>query len=130
MFLVFPIAYCLVPIAQIYMQLTLGPVLFDWKKEDLFRFYDEVADMPVDRIYLGEVVCAKKKGLSVKHIEVIGKKLEKAGKKVVVSSLAVVSNEEELKLVRDIAQLPFSIEANDMSVFNILTPNSEPRTPN
>src|SRR3989304_1150719 len=112
------------------MQLTLGPILFDWKKEDLFRFYDEAADMPVDMVYLGEVVCAKKKGLSVKDIEVIGKKLEKAGKKVVVSSLAVVSNEEELRLVRDMTSLPFSIEANDMSVFNILTPNSEPRTPN
>ena len=108
------------PIAQIYMQITLGPILFDWKKEDLFRFYDEAADMPVDRVYLGEVVCTKKKGLTVKDIEVVGKKLEKAGKKVVVSSLAVVSNEDELKLVRDIAQLPFSIEANDMSVFNVL----------
>ena len=108
------------PIAQIYMQLTLGPVLFDWKKEKLLRFYDEAADMPVDRVYLGEVVCAKKRGLSVKDIEVVGKKLEKAGKEVVVSSLAVVSNEEELKLVRDIVQLPFSIEANDMSVFNVL----------
>ena len=108
------------PIAQIYMQLTLGPVLFDWKKEDLFRFYDEVADMPVDRVYLGEVVCAKKKGLSVKDIEVVGKKLEKAGKKVVVSSLAVVSNEEELSVVRDMTSLPFPIEANDISVFNVL----------
>ncbi|MBI5328889.1 MAG: U32 family peptidase [Deltaproteobacteria bacterium] len=101
------------------MQLTIGPILFDWKKQDLFRFYDEVADMPVDMVYLGEVVCAKKNGLTVKELEVIGKKLEKAGKEVVVSSLAVVSNEEELKLVRDIAQLPFAVEANDMSVFNI-----------
>jgi len=115
-----------VPIAQIYMQLTLGPVLFDWKKEDLFRFYDEVADMPVDRVYLGEVVCAKKKGLTVKDIEVVGKKLEKAGKEVVVSSLAVVSNEEELKLVRDIANLPFTVEANDMSVFNVLPTSHSP----
>ena len=112
------------------MKLTIGPVLFDWKKEELLRFYDEVADMPVDRVYLGEVVCVKKKGLSVKEIEEIGKKLGKAGKEAVVSSLAVVSNEEELKLVRDIANLPFPVEANDMSVFNIITPNSELRTPN
>ena len=82
--------------------------------------------MPVDRVYLGEVVCAKKKGLSVKDIEVVGKKLEKAGKEVVVSSLAVVSNEDELKLVRDIVQLPFSIEANDMSVFNVFTASHSP----
>jgi collagenase-like PrtC family protease len=108
------------------MQLTLGPILFDWRKEELFRFYDEVADMPVDRVYLGEVVCAKKRGLSVMELEEIGKKLEKAGKEVVVSSLAIVSNEKELKLVRDMASLPFSIEANDMSVFNVLPTSHSP----
>ncbi|MDP2682382.1 MAG: U32 family peptidase [Deltaproteobacteria bacterium] len=107
------------------MQLTIGPVLFDWKKEELLRFYDEVADMPVDRVYLGEVVCVKKKGLSVKEIEEIGKKLGKAGKEVAISSLAVVSNEEELRLTRDIAALPFSVEANDMSVFNIVRSQKE-----
>ena len=107
------------------MELTIGPVLFDWKKEELLRFYDEVADMHVDRVYLGEVVCAKKKGLTVKDIENIGKKLEKAGKEVVVSSLAVVSNEEELKLVRDMVSLPFTVEANDMSVFNIVRSQKE-----
>ncbi|MBI5047804.1 MAG: U32 family peptidase [Deltaproteobacteria bacterium] len=113
------------------MQLTLGPILFDWKKEELLRFYDEVADMPVDRVYLGEVVCAKKRGLSVEDLEKIGKKLEKAGKEVVVSSLAVVSNEEELKLVRDIANLPFAVEANDMSMFNIVrSQESEVRSQN
>ncbi|MEK7841690.1 MAG: U32 family peptidase, partial [Deltaproteobacteria bacterium] len=111
------------------MELTIGPVLFDWKKEELLRFYDEVADMPVDRVYLGEVVCVKKKGLSVKDLEEVGKKLEKAGKEVIVSTLAVVSNEDELKLVRDIANLPFAVEANDMSVFGILNPQSAIRNP-
>ncbi len=107
------------------MQLTLGPVLFDWKKEELLRFYDEVADMPVDKVYLGEVVCVKKKGLSVKDLEKVGKKLEKAGKEVIVSTLAVVSNEEELELLREITKLPYPVEANDMSVFNIVRSQKE-----
>jgi collagenase-like PrtC family protease len=77
--------------------------------------------MPVERVYIGEVVCVKKKGLTLKDIEDVGRKLQRAGKEVIVSSLAVVSNEEELKLVRGSAGLPFPIEANDMSVFNILT---------
>ncbi|MBI5681934.1 MAG: hypothetical protein HZC45_01995 [Deltaproteobacteria bacterium] len=67
------------------MQLTIGPVLFDWKREDLIRFYDEVKALPVDRVYLGEVVCAKKNGLTVNDLEKFGKKLEKAGKEVVMS---------------------------------------------
>src|SRR3989338_8651838 len=107
------------------MELTIGPVLFDWKKEELLRFYDEAADMPVDRGYLGEVVCVKRKGLGIKDLEEIGKKLEKAGKEVVVSSLAVVSNEEELELVREVTKLPFAVEANDMSVFNIVKSQKE-----
>ncbi|MBI5893227.1 MAG: U32 family peptidase [Deltaproteobacteria bacterium] len=108
------------------MKLTLGPVLFDWKREDLIRFYDEVKDMPVDRVYLGEVVCAKKKGLSAEDIEAVGKKLEKAGKEVIVSSLAIVSNEDELNFVREICRLPFPVEANDMSAFNIINPPVSP----
>ena len=102
------------------MQLTLGPILFDWKREEVIRFYDEVADMPVDRVYIGEVVCYKKQGLQVEDIGGIGEKLVKAGKEVVVSSLAVVSNEDELALVRGIVDLPFPVEANDMSVLNLV----------
>lgn len=102
------------------MKISLGPVLFSWEKDELIRFYDEVLDMPVDRVYLGEVVCAKRKCLTVKEIYEIGNKLKKAGKEVVISSLAVVTNEYELKMLRDIISLPFPIEANDMSVFNII----------
>ncbi len=104
------------------MELTLGPVLFEWKKDQLTRFYEEVAGMDVERVYIGEVVCAKKRGLGPKDVETIGAMLEQAGKKVVVSTLAVVSNEEELGLVRDICALPFPVEANDMSVMNITDP--------
>ena len=102
------------------MQLTLGPILFDWKREEVIRFYDEAADMAVDRVYIGEVVCVKKQGLCLKDIGDIAGKLQRAGKEVVLSSLAVVSNEDELDLVRGIIDLPFPVEANDMSVFNIV----------
>ncbi|MFQ5586433.1 MAG: U32 family peptidase [Thermodesulfobacteriota bacterium] len=102
------------------MQLTLGPILFDWKREEVIRFYDEAAEMAVDRVYIGEVVCVKKQGLRLKDIEGIAEKLRRAGKEVVLSSLAVVSNEDELDLVRGLIGLSFPVEANDMSVFNIV----------
>ncbi|MFQ5328900.1 MAG: U32 family peptidase [Thermodesulfobacteriota bacterium] len=101
------------------MQLTLGPILFDWKREEVVRFYDEVADMAVDRVYLGEVICVKKQGLRLKDMGDIAEKLQRAGKEVVLSSLAVVSDEDDLDLVRGLVELPFPIEANDMSVFKI-----------
>ncbi len=104
------------------MELTLGPILFEWKRDEVMRFYGEAAEMDVDRVYLGEVVCAKKRGLSVDDLRKVAEMLTKAGKKVVLTSLAVVSNEKELGLVRDIAAMPYALEANDMSLFNMADP--------
>ena len=43
------------------MKLSLGPVLFYWDKEHLGRFYSDMAGLPLDVIYLGETVCAKRR---------------------------------------------------------------------
>lgn len=102
------------------MELTLGPILFDWKRDEVLRFYDEAADLPIDRVYVGEVVCTKKLGLDLDDVASIIRKLESAGKKVTLSSLAVVSNEDELAFTRRLVGLHNSIEANDMSVLNIV----------
>jgi len=104
------------------MELTLGPILFEWKRDEVLSFYEKVAEMDVDRVYLGEVICAKKRGLTVEDIKEVAGLLTKAGKKVVLTSLAVVSNEKELGLVRDIVNLPYALEANDMSLFNLADP--------
>ena len=102
------------------MELTLGPVLFEWKREELLSFYDEVAEMDVDRVYVGEVLCTKKLGLTKEDAPVIIKRLESAGKKVTLSSLAIVSNDEEIDYTRSIIDMHSSIEANDMSVLNMI----------
>ncbi len=102
------------------MEISIGPVLFEWKREDFIRFYEEVSEMDVDTVYIGEVVCSKKKGLKPNDIGAMAKLLEGAGKKAVISTLAVVSNEEELGLTRSLLKLPYAVEANDMSVFNMI----------
>jgi len=102
------------------MELTLGPVLFEWKKQDLMAFYEEVAEMPVDTVYVGEVVCSKRRSLTLLDMERIGNMLKKAGKKPVMTTLAVVSNDEELNFTREVCSLPFAIEANDASVLNMV----------
>lgn len=101
------------------MELTLGPILFEWKKSEVEEFYDRVCDMAVDTVYLGEVVCFKKKGLTVPMMAEIGEKLQKAGKKVVISTLAIVTDEVELNFMRDHIDLPFGVEANDMGALNV-----------
>ncbi len=103
-----------------YMELTLGPVLFGWKRAELLKFYEEAASFDVDRVYLGTVVCAKMATLSLKDIEEVASALTRAGKEVVLSTLAVVSNEAELGFTRELMTLPLPIEANDMSVFNMV----------
>jgi collagenase-like PrtC family protease len=101
------------------MELTLGPVLFEWKREKLMQFYETVAEMAVETVYLGEMVCDKR-WLGAETISEIAEKLTRAGKKVVLSSLVVVSNETELEQTRELVRLPYAVEANDMSVFNMV----------
>lgn len=106
------------------MELTLGPVLFDWSQDDLLRFYEQAARMDVDRVYIGEVVCTRKLGFSRSDLKSIIKLLEDAGKKVTLSSLAVISNEDELEFTRRLLEFGCSIEANDMAVFNMTDPKA------
>ena len=47
------------------MQLSLGPVLFCWERQQLLDFYAEMASQPLDVIYLGETVCSKRRALSL-----------------------------------------------------------------
>ena len=101
------------------MNLSLGPVLFDWSREELLKFYDEVADYPVSIVYLGEVVCPKMAGLTISDMESAGKKLEAAGKKVYISSLALVADDMDRERVRDITTLPFPVECNDPSAITL-----------
>lgn len=97
----------------------MGPILFDWARDEVLRFYEEAATLPVDRVYVGETVCVKKLGLGLKDVETVVRGLTAAGKKVTLSSLAVISNEDELQFTRELCAMHDSIEANDMAVLNM-----------
>ena len=40
-------------------RLSLGPISYYWPKDRVQAFYDEVAESPVDIVYLGETICSK-----------------------------------------------------------------------
>ena len=105
------------------MELTLGPILFERNPDEFLRFYEEAARMDVDRVYIGEVVCARKLGFSHSDLKAIIELLEAAGKKVTLSSLAVISNDDELEFTKKLLSHSCSIEANDMAVFNMADPS-------
>ncbi len=102
--------------------LSLGPVLFPWPAKAWRDFYFRIADeADVDCVHLGEVVCFKRAGLHAAMMEAVGARLARAGKEVVLSSLALIMNEVELESVRALAALDGAlIEANDMAAAALL----------
>ncbi|MES9990775.1 MAG: U32 family peptidase [Candidatus Thiodiazotropha sp.] len=109
-------------------KLSLGPVLFFWSRETLFDFYDQAAEMPVDIIYLGETVCSKRRSLgSNDWIELASRLSEQSDKEIVLSTLALIEAESELKTLRRLCDNGrFTIEANDIGAVQILSKKGIP----
>ncbi|MCP5082046.1 MAG: U32 family peptidase [Alphaproteobacteria bacterium] len=97
--------------------LTLGPVLLNWPAEHWRDFYFQVADeMPVETVFIGEVVCSKRAPLFDRHFEEVVSRLKAAGKRVVFSTLAEVTSKIDRRLVKRVAASDeLYIEANDAS---------------
>ena len=100
------------------MKLTIGPIPFLWSKERTLSFYEEIANTPVSVVYVGDVVCSKRSILGIDAIETICKMLQDAGKKVVISTLGLITNKEELEFIESLCRLSFPIEINNIGVLN------------
>lgn len=103
-------------------EVTLGPVLFNWKPEDWRDFYFRIADeAPVGLVYLGEVICSKRGPLFEEHYEAVVQRLRAAGKTVVFSTLAEVMLNLDRKMVAGVCAEPeWIVEANDASALQAL----------
>ena len=102
------------------MRLSVGPLLYFWDRAAVFAFYRELAGLPVDIVYLGEVVCSKRRELRRADWIAIARDLAQAGKQVVVCTLALLEAESELaSLSRTVAMVDL-IEANDMAAVQLL----------
>ena len=104
------------------MKLALGPLLYYWPRERVFGFYDEVAAMPVDIVYLGETVCARRNELRPRDWNEIAAKLLAAGKEVILSTQALVESAGDLNDLRRIAgETMVPAEANDFGAVRVLS---------
>ena len=102
-------------------KLSLGPVLTYWSREDVFSFYKSIADTAVDIVYLGEVVCSKRRLLRLDDWYEIAEMLQQAGKQVVLSTLTLLEANSELSVVRKICNNNhYLVEANDMAAVQIM----------
>mgnify|MGYP000002104768 FL=1 len=103
------------------MRLSLGPLLYPWSRDAIEAFYAERAADPLDTVYLGETVNAKRRSLAADDWLALGRELAAAGKQVVISTLALVQAGSELSTVRRLCRNgEFLVEANDMGAVRLL----------
>jgi collagenase-like PrtC family protease len=104
--------------------LTLGPLLFNWTADRWSDFYARIADeAPVDCVHLGEVVCSKRLPFYIDRMPQTIERLRRAGKRVVLSSLALVSLKREREMCADLATSgDVEIEVNDITMLAYLAP--------
>ena len=101
--------------------LTLGPLLFNWPPDRYRDFYFRIADeAPLDRVCIGEVVCSKRRPFLQDSLESVISRLERGGKQVVSSSLALPTLERELKCDSDLASSGRIVEINDVSLIPLV----------
>jgi O2-independent ubiquinone biosynthesis protein UbiV len=100
---------------------SLGPILYHWSREQIFDFYAEMLTTPVEVIYLGETICSKRRLLRPEDYWELAERVAAAGKEPVISTLALIESDGELKTLQRIcADERFLIEANDLAGLDFL----------
>ncbi|GAB4229523.1 MAG: U32 family peptidase [Methyloligellaceae bacterium] len=96
-------------------KLTLGPIAYHWSPEKRRDFYAQIADeAAVDEVYLGEVICSKRAPFHERDLPATIERLRRAGKTVIVSTLAEVMLKRERKATADLASMEeLEIEINN-----------------
>lgn len=97
------------------MDLTVGPNQFFWDAAAVRTFYDKLAQAPVARVVLGELVCSKRLPFWQDEIPLAVETLQAAGKDVALTTLALITLKRERKLTADLAGMGLPVEVNDIS---------------
>jgi collagenase-like PrtC family protease len=104
------------------MNLSLGPLLYYWSRDDVLAFYEQAKNWPLARVYLGESVCSRRHLLRLPDwLEVAGQ-LAAAGKEVVLSTQTLIESEADLKTLRRLVDDGrFQVEANEWGAVRLLS---------
>lgn len=104
------------------MKLSVGPLLYYWTRAQALELYAALCNAPIDIVYLGEVVCSKRRVLQREDWIEIARALTDSGKQIVLSTLALIEAESELATLARIArETEELVEANDYAAVEALT---------
>ncbi|MYN29458.1 ubiquinone anaerobic biosynthesis protein UbiV [Duganella levis] len=107
------------------LKLALGPLLYYWPRAKVMEFYEDIADSPVDIVYLGETVCSRRHELRAADWLAVAELLQGRGKEVVMSTLALIESSADVAAQRKlVANGRFQVEANDMGAVQMLAGQS------
>jgi collagenase-like PrtC family protease len=104
------------------MKLSIGPIQYFWERQQVLDFYQGIADSAVEIVYLGEVVCSKRRLVKPDDWLAIGDELRQSGKEVILSSLTLLEAASELGVLKKLCRNDaFMVEANDLSAIQLLS---------
>ncbi len=104
------------------MKLSIGPVQYFWERQQVLDFYQQVADCPAEIVYLGEVICSKRRLVKPDDWLAIGRELRQSGKEVILSSLTLLEAASEVSSLKKLCKNnEFMVEANDVTAIQLLS---------
>ncbi|UXY15697.1 U32 family peptidase [Chitiniphilus purpureus] len=101
------------------MKLTLGPLLYYWPRAQILAFYEAALQWPLDTVYLGEAVCARRHELRLVDWLALAADVKAAGKTPVLSSQALLESASDLNGLSRLATSGHLLEANDLGAVQV-----------
>ncbi len=103
------------------MKLSIAPIPYKWSEKEILNFYNQICELPVDIIYIGETICNKRNIWNQPFLFKIADKIASSGKEAVLSTLSLIESDSDMASLKAICNNDnYPVEANDLAAINYL----------